>query len=143
VGMERSDVGSEQVVGRYSVGMERSMWDLGKLGGDKAWVVIWAVGKLGGDIAWGMGRSDVGSEQVRGDLTWVFSVVMWTINKKEGDIARLWSVVMWAVSKWGRFSLGMERSDVGSQQVVGYSVGMLRCDVGSEQVGAIERGYGA
>jgi hypothetical protein len=90
-----------------------------------------------------MERSDLCSEQVRGDLTWVFSVVMWTISERGGDIAWLWSVVMWAVSKWGRFSLGMERSYVGSQQVAGYSVGMLRCDVGSEQVGAIERGYGA
>ena len=91
----------------------------------------------------GMERSDLCSEQVRGDIAWLFSVVMWTISKKGGDIARLWSIVMWAVSKWGRFSLGMERCDVGSQPVVGYSVGMLRSDVGSEQVGAIERGYGA
>ena len=32
-------------------------------------------------------------------------------------IVWVWSVVMWAVSKWGRYSVGMERSDVGSEQV--------------------------
>jgi hypothetical protein len=61
---------------------------------------MWAVNKFGGDIAS------------------VWKVVMWAVSKwGGGDIAWVWSVVMWAVSKLGRFSVVMERSDVGSEQV--------------------------
>ena len=40
---------------------------------------------------------------------------------------------MWAVRKWGRYSVVMERSDVGRELVGRYSEGMERSDLGSEQ----------
>ena len=81
----------------------------------------------------GKKRSDVGSEQVGGDIAWVCSVVMWAVSKR-GYIVWLWGVVMWGVSKWRRYSVGMERSDVGSKQVGRYKLGIESSDLGSEQV---------
>ena len=50
----------------------------------------------------GMERSDVGSEQVGGDIAWVWSIVMWAVSKLgRGDIAWVCRVLMWAVSKLG------------------------------------------
>ena len=68
-----------------------------------------------------MERSVVGIDQVVGYISWVWSVVLWAVSKW-GDLAWVCSVVKLAVSSWGLYSVCIERSFAGNEQLVGYSV---------------------